>query len=252
MLPLEILIRWEKRDPALADDAARLARFVSGLPSFDPIYLSWLRSPKTKKPVLTVPLSEAEARAVLEKSVCRGDVENTPMPEFGSFVSAGHAGAPPYDFRGSSYADTTCTIGSRAVHGPIDQNLIVMRLSKIRPSTGHGWRASELRPLLKFTREVWNPTEMLAMCSDFTMSLPKKPNPVWPGKLRPLRPWLGWITYLPPDLAARAKYPDFVEVETLDDGAVLVTICEEPFGKDDEAGVAKLTALQEALRPIQA
>jgi len=28
-----------------------------------------------------------------------------------------------------------------------------------------------------------------------------------------------------------------------------MTLCEEPFGKDDAAGVAKLNALQVALRP---
>jgi hypothetical protein len=42
-----------------------------------------------------------------------------------------------------------------------------------------------------------------------------------------------------------------VEVETLDDGAALVTLCEEPFGKGDAAGLARLHALEAALRPLQ-
>ena len=36
-----------------------------------------------------------------------------------------------------------------------------------------------------------------------------------------------------------------------DDGAALVTLCEEPFGKSDAAGLARLHALEAALRPIQ-
>ena len=72
-----------------------------------------------------------------------------------------------------------------------------------------------------------------------------------PKEANDLRPRIGWITYLPPDLAARAKYPADVEVETLADGAALVTLCEEPFGKGDAEGLARLHALEAALRPIQ-
>ncbi|MGA2488255.1 MAG: Imm52 family immunity protein, partial [Roseiarcus sp.] len=68
---------------------------------------------------------------------------------------------------------------------------------------------------------------------------------------RILEPRVGWITYLPPNLAARAKYPADVEVEALADGAALVTLCEEPFAKTDAEGVARLRALEAALRPIQ-
>ena len=67
---------------------------------------------------------------------------------------------------------------------------------------------------------------------------------------RPLRPRIGWITYLPSDLAARAKYPADIEVESLADGAALVTLCEEPFGKTDAEGLTRLHALEAALRPI--
>jgi len=104
---------------------------------------------------------------------------------------------------------------------------------------------------MKFAREVWRPADMCAMFSFYILDLPKTPNPMIPGHERPLRPWIGWITYLPPDLAAKAKYPADVEVETLPDGATLVTLCEEPFGKTDAEGLARLHALEAALRPIQ-
>jgi Immunity protein 52 len=91
------------------------------------------------------------------------------------------------------------------------------------------------------------------MCAmfPFSLHLPSVPNPLRPAHQRPLKPLIGWITYLPANLATRAKYPTDVEVETLEDGAALVTLCEELFDKDDAEGLARLHALEAALRPIQ-
>ncbi len=160
-------------------------------------------------------------------------------------------GLPPYDFRTSSYADTMCSIGSFGRRATVYPNNIFMRLSKLRPSTGRPWRASELRPLMKFAREVWSPAEMCAMLSFYILDLPKTPDPTWAAGERILRPWIGWVTYLPPNLAARAKYPSDVEVEGLEDGAALVTLCEEPFEKSDAGGLERLHALEAVLRPLQ-
>ena len=248
MSDLELNLWWQPRDPSQADDARRLSRFVTGLPDFDPIYRSWLESPKTRKETVPVPLSEAEAKQLLIDNIGQYDAPPGPWPELGSYIWGGHAGPPPYDFRKSSTAGTRCRIGA---FGPpaINRNHIFMRLSELRPSTGRPWRASQLRPLMKFAREVWNPAEMCAMFSFYNP--PKIPDPTWAAGERQLRPWIGWITYLPPDLAARAKYPADVEVEALEDGAALVTLCEEPFGKTDAEGLARLHALEAALRPIQ-
>ena len=112
MSDLALKLWWEPRDPSQADDARRLSRFVTGLPNFDPIYRSWLESPKTKKETVRVPLSEAAAKQLLIDNVARTDVGRRPWPELGSYVWGGHAGPPPYDFRKLSYADTLCAIGS--------------------------------------------------------------------------------------------------------------------------------------------
>ena len=161
------------------------------------------------------------------------------------------------------------TRGYIGSYGKSGGNHIEMGLSDVRPSTGRPWRASELRPLMKFAREVWRPAEMCAMFSFYGLDLPSipdlspnglkfaeslrlQPHIAAPREIRRiLKPRIGWITYLPPNLAARAKYPADVEVEALDDGAALVTLCEEPFGKGDAAGLARLHALEAALRPIQ-
>jgi hypothetical protein len=247
---IEILLWWQPREPSQADDARRLARFVTGLPNFDPIYQSWLESPKTRKETLPVPLSEAGAQQLLIDNMARYDVGGS-WPEAGSHIWGGHAGPPPYDFRKTSYADTRCTIGAYGEPLSVLQNHIFMRLSELRPSMGRPWRASELRPMMKFAREVWNPAETCAMFPFYIRDLPEIPDPAWAAGKRKLKPWIGWITYLPPELAIRAKYPADVEVETLVDGAALVTLCEEPFEKTDAAGMARLHALEAALRPIQ-
>jgi hypothetical protein len=240
---------WEPRDPAQADNARRLARFVSGLPTFDPIYESWLQSPITKTEVLTVPLSEPAAKQLLIERISRYEVDRAPWPELGSNIWGGHAGPPPYDFRKSSYADTDCHVGQYGRSAAVNPNHIFMRLSEQRPSTGRPWRASEVRPLMTFAREIWAPAEMCATFPFF--DYPRIPNPTWAGTTRPLRPWIGWITYLPPDLAARARYPADTHVESLDDGAALVTLCEVQFDKTDTEGMARLHALEAALRPLQ-
>jgi hypothetical protein len=242
-------LRWEPRDPPEANDAYRLSDFISGLPRFDPVYQSWLLSPTSKELATSVPLSEEAAKQLLIDNMVRGDMPNDPLPEYGSHIWAGHAGPPPYDFRKSSYADTHCHVGVFGESASAYPNRIFMRLSALRPSTGRPWRASELRPLMKFARKIWSPAEM---CAKFPFYGPLKiPDPTWAAGERPLKPEVGWITYLPPDLASRAKYPADVEVETLEDGAALVTLCEEPFEKDDAEGMARLHALEAALRPIQ-
>ena len=91
---------------------------------------------------------------------------------------------------------------------------------------------------MKFAREVWNPTELWASFSFLSPAMIADSS--WAAGDRLLRPPIGWITYLPANLASRAKYPADVEVETLNDGSVLVTLCEEPFEKDDAEGMARL------------
>jgi hypothetical protein len=268
MTDLKLNLWWEPRDPPQADDARRLCRFVNGLPDFDPIYRSWLESPKTKKKTVPVPLSEAEAKQLLIDNVMQHQAPPGPWPELGSHIWGGHAGPPPYDFRKSSYADTDCHVGEFGRSASVLPNYVFMRLSDARPSTGRPWRASELRPLMKFALEVWNPVEMCAEFSFYNLpkirdperaarlapharARPKIADSIMAGSERPLRPWIGWITYLPPEPAARAKCPADVEVETLPDGAALVTLCEAPFGKGDVEGLARLHALEAALRAIQ-
>jgi hypothetical protein len=240
---------WGSRDPLQADNARRLSQFVTGLPDFDPIYQSWLLSPITKENTVSVPLSETKAKELLIDNMVRNSFNGDLMPQHGSNIWGGHAGPPPFDFRDSSYADTTCHVGSYILPEHNWANLVSMRLSALRTATGRSWRASELRPLMKFARDIWQPGDM---CATFSFYRPVTiPDATRGDGERILTPWIGWITYLRPGLASRAKYPPDVEVETLSDGAALVTLCEDQFEETDLEGMARLRALEAALRPIQ-
>src|ERR1700712_408826 len=150
----ELLIYWEAREPSQAEDARRFAQFVNRLPEFDPIFQSWLESPRTKKQAVPVPLSEEHAKRLLADNISRFDNGDLWL-ERGSNMWGGHVGPPPYDFRRSSYADTRCTIGVFGVSPFKHPNHIFMRLSKVRPSENRPWRASEVRGLMKFARKIW-------------------------------------------------------------------------------------------------
>ena len=157
MIRPEVNLWWEPREPAQANDARRLARFVSGLPGFDPIYESWLESPKSRKELVPIPLSEPAATQLLTDRMSRYEIGGAPWPELGSNIWGGHAGPPPYDFRTSSYADTSCHVGQYGRSAAVNPNHIFMRLSERRSVTERPWRASEVRPLMKFARDVWAP-----------------------------------------------------------------------------------------------
>ena len=250
MIWLELNLWWEAREKSKPDDGRKFALFVNTLPDFDPIYQSWRLPSDPPREALHLPMSEAEAKQLLKEHIPR-NASGKVFWMLGSSIWGMHAGPPPYDLRRSSDAATLCSIGAYSYRNSPLPNHIRMSLTPKRPSTGHPWRASELRPLMKFAREVWNPGEMYTMLSSYKLDLPKidaSPQVKNPWYLKPR---IGWITYLPPDLAIRAKYPVDVEVETLVDGAALVTLCEEPFEMTDAEGMARLHALEAALRPIQ-
>lgn len=246
----ELRLSWGPRDASQSNDARQFARFVSGLPDYDSMYKSWTKSPEAKDVAVPVPLTEAIAKEILVSRIGRYD-DGRLWPEMGSRIRAGNAGPPPYISEESNIAVTECHVGAFGDHGFPNPNDITLRLSQVRPSTGRPWRASELRPLMKFTRDIWRPAEMFATYASYIFDAPTVPDATRFDGKRILHPIVGWITYLPPDLAARANVPADVHVETLHDGAALVTLCEEPFDKTDAEGMARLHALEAALRPIQ-
>ena len=169
MSNLELDLWWEPREPAQADDARRLSRFVNGLPDFDPVYRSWLASPKTKKESVPVPLNEAEAKQLMIDNMMR---YNSPLILGRSWEAT--SGADTLGLRLMTFARRAWR--SRAAISAHTQSMAATTsrwdCPTCAPSTGRPWRASELRPLMKFARDIWNPEEMCAMFSFYGLDLP--------------------------------------------------------------------------------
>jgi hypothetical protein len=103
---------------------------------------------------------------------------------------------------------------------------------------------------------------LLSRYNDFKATAPDpnyKPRtePLPPGAVLPttgdklLVPWVGWLTYLPADLAAKVSIPPDIAVERLGDGGIIATLSEEPFTIDDPVHMARAKAMEAAIRPIR-
>ena len=78
-----------------------------------------------RETALPVPSSEAEAKQFLIHNMNQYDIGGA-WPEAGSNIWGGHAGPPPYDFRKSSYADTSGRIGAYGEPRSVLRNNIFM------------------------------------------------------------------------------------------------------------------------------
>ena len=157
-----------------------------------------------------------------------------PMAGAGKQPSGRSRGTAPLRLPQVEPCDTDCHVGRHGRSAAVNPNRIFfMRLSEQRPSTGRPWRASEVRPLMELAPEIWAPARMRATFPFFER--PAISDPAWAAGKRALTPWTGRITCLPPDLAARAKVPVDTHVETLDDGAALVTLRNRSTRRTEKA-----------------
>ena len=85
----------------------------------------------------------------------------------------------------------------------------------------------------------------------YANSIPEVEDSSWAMGRRRLLPWVGWLTYLPADLAAKTTIPPEIAVERLDDGGIIAALCEEPFRVDNPEHLARARAMEAAIRPIQ-
>jgi hypothetical protein len=119
---------------------------------------------------------------------------------------------------------------------------------------------------MKLVARIWRPRELSIDCWRYRtfaaripdkryeprkMKLPPGAKIVWPTGERVLFPWVGWLTYLPPDLATKVTIPRDIEVERLDDGGIVATLCEEPFTIDNPMHMARAREMEAAIRPVQ-
>ncbi len=244
---------WNSQRLTVEDCAERFRSFVNELPSIDPIYETWLRMPPSKKHYCSVPISLDEARLLVEKGRLRDVAAERYSQEGGYHLGGRNVGPHPRNDVGPSDAMTEVRAGlycpdlSRC-------NFVVMHLSRVRLTTGRSWRASEIRRLMRLVLRIWSPREIGVDGGQHHYMVAKAEfiNSIGQTKMRVLVPRVGWLTYLPADLAAKARLPAAVDVERVDDGGVIITISEEPLSVDNPDHMLRIRAVEQAVRPIQA
>ena len=258
---------WNSRPLAAQQCAERFCSFVNELAEFDPIFGAWLRDYQpSAKPCFPVPLGANDAETFIGKAQARYDSPPGQVwPEMGYQIFGWNSGSLAYRGHDSYIASTALSIGSFG-RDEAHRNRVEISISNRRIATNAPWRASELRPLLKLVLRVWAPRELSVDCyryqrfwpsvSDKSYEPPKIQLPpgaelIGRADQSVLLPWVGWLTYLPADLATKVTIPEDIEVERLDDGGIIATLCDEPFTIDNPVHMARARAMETAIRPVQ-
>lgn len=256
---------WNARAMSVQECAETWRRYFNALPAVDPIFESWLPSAPEGESDSSVPIDLDRALRLATKAQARYDHPKTIWPEMGFSIIGNHFGRTQFHARPECFMKTAMHVGAHARSNPHCNDLNVWIAAK-RIATNQPWRASELIPLMKVVLRIWQPREMSVDCwryGDLRASvpdagfaahhktLPPRLQLLNPLRERPLAPWVGWLTYLPADLAAKVKIPADIEVERLDDGGIIATLCDEPFTIDNPAHMARARAMEAAIRPMQ-
>ncbi len=128
-------------------------------------------------------------------------------------------------------------------------NGLAIVLSKRRSTTSRPWTASDLRGIVRLVIKEWRPEEASVDCFRYMKFRRRYLHSN--GQQGLYKSWEGWITYVPGPQVSRIVPPDGVDVERLDDGGALYSLCEEPFTIDNPKHMALAAAMQKALAPIQ-
>jgi hypothetical protein len=239
----ELELWWGSREETAEQCAGRFVTTIDGLAAIDPVFSDWRRQgmggPEIQERFCTVPTNLAEATSIFESGRMYYDVPRRAWPELGFSVSA-------WNHRQDDFgAVVSFGPGSFANNNP-HSNDATVRLSRLRLTTGLPWTASELRPLMKLMIDAWSPREASVDCGRYFDFKARRENA--DGVLLP---WEGWLTYIPADLTREVVVPPGVHVDTLPDGGIIATLCEEPFTIDNPRHMELAKAMQKALRPIQ-
>ncbi|MGD0565434.1 MAG: Imm52 family immunity protein [Roseiarcus sp.] len=257
---------WGSRQITIEQFADDFGAFLNTLPEIDSIFLSWLNYRPSDKPRFPVPMAHEDTICAATKAQSRYDKPKDKIwPEMGFHLSGRHAGSPEYFRRPEFEMSTIVWAGAYGGNNP-HCNHVEIQIGTKRISTGQPWRASELIPLMKLVLRIWQPREMSVDCwryGDLRASVPDAVGAARHAALSPrlqllnplqdrtLLPWVGWLTYLPADLAAKVTIPGEIAVERLDDGGIIATLCDEPFTIDNPIHTARARAMEAAIRPVQ-
>ena len=251
---------WGPRQSEISDFAEDFCEFANNLADIDPIFTGWfIGNPKLPR-LFELPLDKNIATIIAERNQKRFHAPNSKIPsDFGFSISGincqkNRAGNDALHVAktgvraGSFISDESYAINPNIKGSPYSNDLCI-ELAKMRIGSELAWRASELLPLMKLVLKIWRPRQLSVDCQ-------RHPHPMisdssWASGERWLHPWAGWLTYLSPALFPKIDLPKGVIVEKLEFGGAIVALCEEPFTIDDPVHMARMRAMEAAMRPFQ-
>ena len=243
----ELWAWWESRREEAEVCAARFARMVDGLASIDGVFGQWRRRAATRaaanESFCKTPADVQELTRIFNDNRYHYDAPRKVWPELGFSISCWNGLDPPYSLamrmHVGSYDDS-----------PKMPNTATISISELRQSSGVPWTATELRPVMRTVIDAWDVREAAIVCrryDDFMpMSEPKKSG----SMQMPLRPLVGWLTYIAMPEASLIKTPNGVDAEQTAHGTIF-SLCEKPFTIDNAKHMAAAAAMEQALQPIR-
>jgi hypothetical protein len=254
---------WGSRQDSVDECAPRLMRFLNRLAATDATFSDWRKGGWGGKgiyrPYCVLPLTIEEATRLLDKG--REYYDTTPRklwPEMGFGTGAWNGRDDEYS------AGFDVRAGLHGTDNP-HCNAVSVNISRRRLHDDAPWSAEAVRALLAFAVDVWKPREASVDCRRYESFTPTALDPNYKPRTAPLPPgavllttsdkllipWVGWLTYLPADLAAKVAIPPEIGVERLDDGGIIATLCDEPFTIENPIHMAHARAMEAAIRPVQ-
>lgn len=246
VLPYECNLWWGSRRESLEEVAARLFRLVDGLRRLDPAFSQFLlRSsgrPALPNLLCPTPLTAEGSVELLRRSRTYYDVPpDRVWPELGFSLSSTSVERGDlltmWDLRAGVFE-------SDRHHA----NSFDLGLPAKLVANGATGNCDQLRRLLALLIVVLDAREASI---DEQKYESKHFRPMTADGKALLFPWVGWLTYLPPDLVGKVSVPKDIRVDRLDNGGIIATLCEEPFTIDNPEHMRRARAMEAAVRPIQ-
>lgn len=244
---IDIEADWRDRAATTEDVAVDFRRFVNGLAEIDRLFNLW----RTRIPVngrdFRTPIDAAEAMRQSTAFQSRYDEPPDIWPQMGWYYAASCVGAPPWPDAVDAQSLVSLHVGVTA-NMPWS-NRISIRISNVRFSAGSVWPTTELRRLVKLIVATWSPRAVSVLPAGYDRPFVADPKSGSGGRL--LEPKIGWISYLHPDFATKARLPDGMTIEALPEGGMIVSISEDPIAPRDPEQLRKMRAFEAAMRPLQ-
>jgi hypothetical protein len=226
--------------------ARRLARMVSGLSDLDPSFARWLdpsQKELSSKLKFSMPPEVDQLARLFDANRSYKDYPPDKLwPEMGFWLLAWNGQ------KKSLEAGFVLNVGRYDSNSGVP-NHVELHLGQNSVATGRPWQGSQVRSILKVIVEAWDVQYVWVKNDPLRDLLPREQHEH--GITQLVWPMPGWVTYLRAPYSLCVQPPPDIAVERLPDGAMIATLCEEPFDAKNPRHGALLASMNQAMAPVQ-